>query len=292
MPGFSDYNAALILNHTTGLRPLEAAHQSRFLGLDSASGTEISGNGYARAQFAGAITGAASGAASGSPSFSIASSAPAWLTAMGGGVGAAAWSLANGYIGVVASIVGTTVSITGNTLVATANNDTIYFSAHPNASASSGTDPNVTPASVSNGAKIVFAQSSGTWPSPIGWRIYDALTGGNAYIGDYLNVSGAGKWSPFSCSSGSPGILTVTDQTFISGKTVAVATRGGGVLPTLSSGSWAGLLTVAGVSGNTFNVGLNTTSIGDGMIRSVTPLPVGDLPVSIYFDPGTLTVTI
>ena len=103
---------------------------------------------------------------------------------------------------------------------------------------------------------------------------------------DYL---GAYKWSPFTCTLASPGVLTCTDQTFVNGQFAAVTAKFGGTLPA-TGGSWAGILTVAGVSGATFNLGVNTTGTGDGSVRQVIQqvVPINNV---VTFSAGQLTLT-
>jgi hypothetical protein len=84
-------------------------------------------------------------------------------------------------------------------------------------------------------------------------------------------------------------VLTCTDQTFVNGQYAVVTTKFGGTLPT-TGGSWAGILTVAGVSGSTFNLGVNTTGSGDGLVRQVIQQPVGG-STTVTFAAGQLTLT-
>ena len=299
MPGFSDFQAQAALNDALGPIPSSTAY-SRFLALfttaptggSGSGGVEVSASGYARIQIAGRLT---AGAGSSGTTVNLGSSAPAWLTALGtNGSGVNVYDATTStQIGTVSTISGTTVTLTATAGGTVSSGDALQFSAFPQAAASSGTEPSITPVSGTSGAQIsfaAFAASSGTITiTALG--VYDAATGGNLRAWDYLNLSGAGKWSPFACSSASPGVLTVTDQSFANGTSVVVAVKFGS-LPSLASGSWSGLLTVGGVSGSTFNVGLNTTSAGDGMIRPVTPLIVGLQPTTPYFPAGTLTFSL
>lgn len=281
MAGLSDYEAQRQLNDSTGAIPLTVANSSRFLALYSTAptsdagtgGTEISGNGYARVQVAGALTAGASWTTS-STTITLASTAPAWLLALGtNGSGVNVYSMTAGQqIGTVSSVSGTTVTLTTTAAHNSSGaSDSVQFSAFPLASASSGAEPATTPANVTNGAQINFAQSTGAWSNVTSFGVYDASSSGNLYYWDY---TGNGKWSEFTCTSASPGVLTVTDQTFTNGNSAVVSSKVGGTLPT-TAGSWAGLLTVAGVSGSTFNLAVNTTSTGNGMVRPVVTYSVG-----------------
>ena len=251
---------------------------SRYLALfttaptgDAGSGgTEASGTNYARVQVAGALTAGGSFTTS-STTITMGGSAPAWVVP-----GMNVYDLTNSQqIGTVSTFISTTLTLTGTAAHASSGGtDSLQFSMWPAASASSGSEPATSPASLTNsGAIITFAQAGGSgWGTITSWGIYDALTSGNLITFDYL---GNNKWSPFTCTSASPGILTCTDQSFSNGESVVVTSKFGGTLPT-TGGSWAGVLTVAGLSGATFNVGVNTTGTlaRDGLIRGLTQQPI------------------
>ncbi len=298
MPGLTDYTATALINWATGAKPLPAI-ASRFLGLfttapTSDSGvtgaTEVSGGAYARVQVAGALTvSSSSGAPStSSTTFTLSASAPAWLTALGtNGSGVNVYDSTGSFqIGTVSSVSGATVTLTANASNAGSLGDTLLFSAFPLASNSSGSEPSVTPANSASGAAIAFAQSTANWGTVTSFGVFDALTSGNLLWWDYL---GNYKWSPFSCTSASPGVLTCTDQAFVNGQYAVVTAKFGGTLPT-TGGSWAGILTVAGVSGSTFNLGVNTTGTGDGLARQVLQQIVGS-STTVTFAAGQLTLT-
>src|SRR5271166_3770784 len=279
MPALPDRTAVAFLENV-GSTGIPLALGSRWLGLFSTppttdsgvtGATEFSGSGYARVQIAGALSvSASSGAPStGSASITLAATAPAWLLALGtNGSGCNVYDTTNGLqIGTVSTISGTTVTLTGNASNNGALSDSLYFSAFSTAVNSSGTEPTVTPAYMQNGAAIAFAQSTGAWSgNAVAWGIFDAATVGNNLWWDWM---GAFPWSPFTCTNASPGVLTCTDQTFVNSQFAAVTAKLGGTMPT-TSGSWVGPLTVAGVSGATFYLGVNTTSTGDGLVRQVT----------------------
>jgi hypothetical protein len=98
--------------------------------------------------------------------------------------------------------------------------------------------------------------------------IYDAVTSGNLLFWDWL---GNNKWIPFSCTLASPGVLStdLVADVPVNGTPCVVTAKYGGTLPT-TAGSWAGALTSAGSSTNTFNLGVNTTAIGGGLFRQIT----------------------
>src|SRR5208283_783003 len=309
MPGYSDFQSQANLNSALGLIPLVAANPSRFLACYTTAPTGGSGSGstevntgggtlYARAQFAGQITVNGSTATS-SPTLHVAS-VPAWLAALGtgaGGNGVTVWGIsgtsAGLSVGTVSACVsaGTTITLSGNAANAVGATDVLAFSAFPLAAASSGTEPAVTPVTSTLGAQINFAQSGAAWGTVTAVGSYDAVTAGNFYLWDYLNLSGAGKWVPFTCTLASPGVITCLDVTFVNTNNFVVASKIGGTLPTLSGGSWAGVLTVAGVAGSTFYVtGNNTSSTGDGLLRIVTPVVMGATPTTLQFPASSIIV--
>lgn len=297
MAGLTDYAAQNALNWVSGARSFPAT-ASRFLSLWTTAptsdagtgGTEVSGTGYARVQVAGALT-LNVAFTTASTTLSLASAAPAWLTALGtgaGGNGVTVFDVTTGtQVGTVASISGSTVTLTAaSSINSSGSTDSLIFSAFGASSASSGTEPSVTPAQAVNTAAVNFAQSTAAWGTVVAFGIHDAVTGGNFLGFDWL---GAYKWSPFTCTSASPGVLTCTDQTFVNGQYAVVTSKFGGVLPT-TAGSWAGVLTVAGVSGSTFNLGVNTTGTGDGLVRQVIQqvVPINNI---VTFSASALTFT-
>lgn len=306
MPGFSDYLAEGALNFATGQQGLPTAASgntlgNRFLALFTAAptsdagtgGTEVSGGSYARVQVAGAlaVSGSSGAPSTASATITLAATAPAWLTALGtNGSGVNVFDLTNGkQIGTVSSISGTTVTLTGNAANNGSLGDSLQFSAFPAASASSGTEPSVTPSNVTNGASITFPQATATWGTVVFFGIYDAVTSGNFLGGDYI---GNNKWVPFTCTSASPGVLTVDSAADVPANATScvVTSKFGGTLPT-TAGSWAGVLTSAGASANTFNLGVNTTSTGSGQFRQITQQSI-PANVTASFATSTLTLSV
>ncbi len=298
MPGLTDYSATALINWATGARAMPSI-APRYLGLftiapASDSGvtgaTEVSGGAYARVQIAGALTVSSS---SGAPStsfstFTLSAPAPSWLTALGtNGSGVNVYdSTGSLQIGTISSISGAAVALTGNASNNGSLSDTLLFSAFPLASNSSGSEPTVSPAAASTAAAIAFPQSTANWGTVTSFGVFDASTSGNLLWWDYL---GNFKWSPFSCTSATPGVLTCTDQSFTNGQYAVVTAKFGGTLPT-TSGSWAGILTVGGVSGSTFNLGVNTTGMGDGLVRQALQQLVGS-STTVAFSAGQLTLS-
>lgn len=294
MAGLSDYLAEAVLNFVTGNSPMPAL-ASRYLALFTTAptadagtgGTEVStsSTGYARVQVAGALTAAASFTTS-STTITLSAAAPSWVVA---GMNISD-TTAGANIGTVASVSSTTVTLTAAASHASSGAaDSLVFSAWPAAVASSGTEPSVTPASATNtNATITFAQATASWGTVVAWGIYDAATAGDLLCWDYL---GNYKWVPFTCTSASPGVLSTDTSTDVpaSGASVVVTAKFGGTLPT-TSGSWAGILTVASPSSNTFAAGVNTTSTGAGQFRQVTQQSI-PANVTASFASGTLVVS-
>ena len=289
MAGLSDYSAQALLNWESGQQPMPSI-ASRFLALFTAAptsdagtgGTEVSGGSYARVQIAGAL--AANGTIStGSATITMNVSNPGWVVA-----GMNVYDLTNNQqIGTVSSYSGTTLTLTANAAHAgSGSTDSLQFSAFPASSASSGNEPATTPANVTNGAIVTFAQATANWGTVVAYGIYDALSSGNLISWDYL---GNFKWLPFSCTSASPGVLTSPAHGYANSDPVVVSAKFGGTLPT-TGGSWSGVLTVAGVTTDTFNAGVNTTSTGDGEVRKIVQQSI-PTNVTASFAASTFTLS-
>jgi len=148
--------------------------------------------------------------------------------------------------------------------------------------AASGTGPS----SINNANGFSFPQATGAgFGTVIAFGLFDAASGGNLLDWDYL---GNFAWKPFSCSSASPGVLTVPAHGYANGDSAVVTAEFGGTLPA-TGGSWSGLLTVAGSATDSFNLGVNTTGTGSGMVRKVSSqaVPAG---VTASFAAGQLTL--
>jgi hypothetical protein len=296
MAGFADYMAQAGLNFVTGQQPMPVIG-NRFVALFTTAptsdagtgGTEVSGTGYARIQVAGAVT-AAGAISTASPTITMPNvSGFLWVVP-----GMNVYDLTNNkQIGTVLTWTATTLTLVANA----ANNgsgstDSLQFSSWPASTASSGNpEPNTLPASVTNtGATITFAQAgAGGWGTITSWAIFDAVTSGNMLQWDYI---GNFKWFPFTCTSASPGVFTtdLSADVPVNGSSVVVTNKFGTLLPT-TAGSFAGLLTTAGASGITFNVGVNTTSTGAGEFRQVTSQSI-PANVTASFATSTLTLTL
>ena len=141
------------------------------------------------------------------------------------------------------------------------------------------------PASTSNAQSISFAQATGSWGTVVAWGLFDAATVGNLLFWDWL---GNFNWLPFSASNGSPSVLTSPAHGYSNGDSVVVTAEYGGTLPTGMSVSTTPA-TVAGASTDTFNIGINTTSTGNGSVRKVTQQPIA-INVTPTFNTGALVL--
>lgn len=149
------------------------------------------------------------------------------------------------------------------------------------------------PSSTSNSAAITFPQATADWTGGgatpvIAFGLYDASVGGNLLAWDYL---GNFDWKPFTCTSAAPGVLDCPGHGFANADKAVVTAEFGGTLPA-TAGSWAGLLTVAGVAGDNFNLGVNTTGTGNGMVRKVQSqaIPSGVTASFAGGAPGALVI--
>jgi hypothetical protein len=296
MPGTSDYTEQNVLNYLAGSLAVPAL-PSLFLALFTTAptsdagtgGTEVSGGSYARQQIAGPLTTNAT-TASGNATLHFAS-VPAWIVA-GMQIRDSTTAASIPASTTVVSTTGTTVVMSNNAAGAgVGSGDVITFSAFTAASASSGNpEPNTLPGTITNASAVItFPQATASWGTVTAFGVYDAVTSGNLLYFDYI---GNFKWIPFTCTSATPGVITAdtTADAPPNGSSIVVTQKYGATLPT-TGGSWAGLLTTAGLSGATFNAGVNTTSIGGGLFRQVTQQPIA-INVTASFAVNQLTVSL
>jgi len=149
------------------------------------------------------------------------------------------------------------------------------------------------PTTATNANDITWPVSTGSWGVIAGIGFFDAATNGNLIMSDYL---GNGSYLPFTCNSASPGVFTCEGHGFSNNDVVAATTKYGGAFPTLSQGSFAGLLTVQNVTTNTFTlttsgaVALNTSSVGSGSVKKVTTVNVNASGDTFRIAAGQLTI--
>lgn len=303
MPGASDFFEQGVLNYLSGSLAMPALPPI-FLGLFTVAPTSDAGTGgtevttvatnYARQQIAGSLTTNAT-TASGNNTLHFAS-VPSWILGPSG-TGVVGMQIRDATSAAVIPANTTLVSATATTVVMSNNaagagvggTDVITFSCFAPAVASANNpEPTTTPGSITNtNAIVTMNQSTGSWGTVIFFGLFDAVTSGDYLAGDYI---GAFNWIPFTCSSATPGVLTtdVAGDVPTNGSSVVVTAKYGGTLPTGMTGS-GGLLTTAGASANTFNVGVNTTSTGAGEFRQVTQQIIGN-NTTPSFATGQLTV--
>lgn len=296
MPGLSDYAASNALNYLTGSRNMPTL-PSVYMGLYTAmptsdagtGGTEVSGTSYARVQVAGAVA-ATAAFTTASPNITMTSN-PGWVVP-----GMTAYDLTNSQpIGTVLTYVGTALVLTANAAHASSGStDSLAFSAFGAASASSGTEPSVTPANSVTTAPISFPTAgSGGWGTVIGFGLFDALSGGNTLAFDYL---GAFNWLPATMSAASPGVITAHAHGYSAADPVVVTTKYGGVLPTFSQSNLTGVLAVVGPTTDTFTVtnggtAVNTSATGDFAVRKIVQQSIAS-GVAASFAAGQLTLNL
>lgn len=301
MPGYSDYAAQNNLNWVTG-QVAQPALPSIYLALFTVAptsdagtgGTECSGSGYARVQVAGTVlSNAATTSASAPTVLKVNPPVPAWIVA-----GMTARDITSSSVipagTTVVSTTSATVTLTsGVTGAGVASGDTLGFSAWPAASASVGTEPSVTPATLNNIAVITFPAATGGgagFGTVSFFGLYDASGGGNFLMGDFL---GNFAWLPATMSSAVSGIVTAKAHGYAAADPIVFTIKYGGTLPTFSQGNLNGICTVLGPATDTFTVtgsggaNVNTSSTGDFMVRKILQqqIPSG---ITASFASGTV----
>jgi hypothetical protein len=260
-------------------------------------GTEVTtaATNYARQQIGGVLT--TNGTTAAGNAILHFAAVPAWLLGPSPSTGLVSVQVRDittpASIPAATTILGTGGSATQLTMSANAagagvgGTDIISFSVFGPATAStSNPEPGTLPGGLSNAAIVTMNQSTGAWGTVPAFGIYDAVTAGNFLAFDYI---GNFKWLPFSCTLASPGVFTSPAHGYSNGDSVVVTQKYGGTLPT-TGGSFAGILTVANVTTDTFTVGVNTTSTGDGQVRKITQQVIGG-NTTPSFAAGQLLVT-
>lgn len=161
-----------------------------------------------------------------------------------------------------------------------------------------GTDWNAAsgsaPSTNSNVNPINFPTTTGSgWGNTLAWGIWDSLSSGNLLYWDFL---GYDPWFPCSITLASPGVITAPGvtagsiPTLVNSALVVFTAEYGGTLPTaiVQYTQYA----VAGLSGDVFNVGVNTATAGAGMVRQLTvqSIPVNVTPSFAGGTPGQLVL--
>lgn len=136
---------------------------------------------------------------------------------------------------------------------------------------SSGSEPGVIPAQITNAVAVTYATATGNWGTVVAFGLFDAITVGHCLTWDYL---GNFPWLPATVSSASPGVITAPAHGYSNGDPVVVTIKFGGTLPSFSQSNFTGVLTVAGATTDTFTVtnsatAVNTSSTGDIQVRKI-----------------------
>ena len=292
MPGATDYTAVNVLNYLTG-QLIVPALPSVWLGLLTTAPTsdsgvtgavEVSGGAYARVQVAGQVATTSATSSSTVLNMTGVLAGQPWITPQmsvrdvttPGNISAAT---------TVASIATNSVTMSASQTTV-GSGDQIRFSSFGPPTNSSGAEPNTTAAFAQNNAIITFPQASASWGTVVAFGLFDAATSGNLLAWDWL---GNYKWIPFTVTLANPGVFTVdTANAYANGTSVVITGKyGTGTFPT---GSLTGLLTTAGLSGATFNVGVNVTGAGEGMVRQVLQQPIA-INVTASFAQNTLVIS-
>jgi hypothetical protein len=143
------------------------------------------------------------------------------------------------------------------------------------------------PSTKSNNATISFPNSTSTGADIIAFGLHTAITTGTLGFWDYF---GAFPWRPATFSLASPSVVMLPGHGFANGdKLIASAEMGSE--GTLAAGWTAGMLTVAGVTTDTFTAGVNAANTGGIMIRKLTPQGVVSNMV-VQFTSGQLVISL
>ena len=141
------------------------------------------------------------------------------------------------------------------------------------------------PSTVTNASAATFPAATANWGTVIAFGLFDASTAGNLLFWDYM---GNFAWLPFTGTLASPSVLTAPAHGYANADVVVVTAELDGTLPA-TAGSWAGLLTVAGVTADTFTAGVNSTGTGNGQVRKVTQQVINS-GVTASYGIGALTL--
>lgn len=140
------------------------------------------------------------------------------------------------------------------------------------------------PSTKANSGTIAFAAAGSIGSDIIAWGLFDAATAGNLKFWSYLGNFG---WKPATFSLASPGVIMLPAHGFANGDKVVGSAELG------STGTLTGLtgtlLTVAGATTDTFNVGVNTGNTGGLMLRKVVPQSIV-ANLQVQFAAGTLVL--
>lgn len=140
------------------------------------------------------------------------------------------------------------------------------------------------PSLISNANPIIFPAVTTAWNNIIGFGLYDAAGGGHLLAWDYF---GNFAWKPTTVSAASPAMFTQPAHGYLAGDKIAFSLEQGGLAP--AGATLSGLLTVQAPATDTFNVGLNTTGAGEGMVRKALSQSIQP-GIQPLFAAGALTI--
>jgi hypothetical protein len=126
------------------------------------------------------------------------------------------------------------------------------------------------PSTKANNATIAFPNALTVGSDIIAFGLHSLVTAG--VMGFWANL-GNFQWQPATFSLASPSVVTLPGHGFANGDKL-IASAEAGSEGTIAAGWTAGLLTVAGVTTDTFTAGVNAANTGGIMIRKVAPQSV------------------
>lgn len=145
-----------------------------------------------------------------------------------------------------------------------------------------------------NATAITFAAPTANWGAVTAMGIFDATSGGNLLMWDFLRPTNS-AWA-FTCNS-TTDVLTAPAHTLVNGDQVVLRTVENSALPT--GGSANTIYFVIGVSGATLQLSLtsggaaiNFSADGAGAILKVTPKTINNGDSAPSFASGALDVVI
>lgn len=141
------------------------------------------------------------------------------------------------------------------------------------------------PSTINNANSIVFPTSTANWGTILGFGLYDSAAAGNLLAWDYF---GNFDWAPVTITGATPGIFTQKAHGYLAGDSVIYTTEFGGQPP--GGAALSGVLTVAAPTVDQYNVGVNTSTSGSGMVRKVSPQLIVS-GVQPTFAPASLTIS-
>ncbi|HJU18995.1 MAG TPA: hypothetical protein VJ770_21275 [Stellaceae bacterium] len=304
---FADRTAQGILNHITGQAAIFAS-PSAYVALfttaptsDSGAGAvEVAGGNYARVATSSSTWNAATGSGPSSITSAeavqfptaanlAAPAAPALNAQSGGSLAAGAVYVKVTYVSAggetvpsseasVAVSLNQEVVVTSPSALAGATGYKVYAATSSggeevqNGGAAIAIGTNYTIISIATGGAAPPSSNTASWGTVAAFGLYDAASGGNLLIWDWL---GNDPWLPCTISQASPAVFTAHAHGYSASDNVAYTTVFGGAAPTFSQSNLAGVLAVGASPGtDTFTVtnggtAVNTSATGDGMVRKV-----------------------